>query len=260
MKHPKFANMGKDYPKHLEAQYERILIKLEELWEAPQIHDYFSDLLIDKRGGRHGFPQNVLQDIIMLREYHELETFREAERKEEAIQQLGNRNILLSNESFLRAFRAGNQELVDLFVRAQFRLPVTDDDDPLVLAALKRGHTVVAKIVLEAGADVNLRNKLGLTPLLMACGKATRGYRVIAEALIARGANVNIRDVIGNTPLLLAISGGMFDIAKILIERGASVSMSSQKGETPLELALRSTAPEAAELANILLERLAEEQ
>ncbi len=259
MKHPKFASMGKDYPEHLEAQYGRILLRIEELWDAPQIHDYFSDLLIDKRGGRQGFPKDVLQDIIMLREYHELATFRAAERKEDAVQKLEALNIPLSHESFLKAFREGNQEQVDLFVRAQFRLPIVDGDDPLVLAALKRGHTVVAKIIIEAGADVNLRNKLGLTPLLMACGKVSFGYRVIAEALISRGANVNVRDVIGNTPLILAISGGMFDIAHLLIERGAKVSIPSQKGETPLELALRSRAPEAAELANLILERLVDE-
>ena len=195
----------------------------------------------------------------MLREHHELETFRAAERKEDAIRQLENKSIPINVEGFLKVFREGDQELVDLFVRAQFRLPITDGDDPLVLAALKRGHTIVAKIVLEAGSDVNLRNKLGLTPLLMACGKTTFGYRVIAESLIAKGANVNVRDVIGNTPLILAISGGMFDIAKMLIERGANVSMSSQKGETPLELALRSTAPEATEVARMIQERLAKE-
>lgn len=260
MKFPKFSNMGKDYPRHLEAQYERILAKIDELWETPEIHDYFSDLLIDKRGGRQGFPNDVLQDVVMLREYHELETFRAAERKEDAILQLQSRQIPLSNEGFLKVFREGNQELVDLFVRAQFRLPAVDGDDPLVLAALRRGHTVVAKIVLEAGAAPNLRNKLGLTPLLMACGKTTRGYRVIAETLIAKGADVNVRDLLGNTPLLLAISGGMFDIAQVLIKRGANVSMSNQKGETPLELALRSTAPEAGGIVDLLRERLAQGQ
>lgn len=258
MKYPKFARMGKNYPKHLEARYERILLRIDALWEAPEIHDYFSDLLIDKRGGRQGFPGDVLQDIITLREFHELETFRAAERKEEAVQQLESRGISLDNQDFIKAFRAGDQELVDLFVRAQFRLPVMDGDDSLLLSALKRGHAVVAKIVLEAGADFNLRNKLGLTPLLLACGKTTPGYRVVAEALIAKGANLNVRDVIGNTPLLLAISGGMFDIAKLLVDRGANISILSQKGESPLELAQRSKAPEALQVVNALLARLAE--
>jgi ankyrin repeat protein len=97
-----------------------------------------------------------------------------------------------------------------------------------------------------------------LTPLLLACGKTTPGYRVVSEALIAKGANLNVRDVIGNTPLLLAISGGRFDIAKLLVERGANISILSQKGESPLELAQRSKAPEALQVVNALLARLAE--
>lgn len=255
MKHPKFEGMGKDYPVRLEAEYDRILCKIEELWETPLIHDYFSELLIDKRGGRKGFPADVVQDIIMLREYHEIATFRAAERKEDAMRQLEAKGVPMTSESFLAAFRDGDQEVVDLFARSGFRMPITDGDDPLITAALKRGHTVVAKIVLEAGADVNLRNKLGLTPLLVACGKTTMGYRVISEALIAKGANVNVRDVIGNTPLLLAISGGMFEIAKMLIERGANVSLASSKGMTPLELARRSPDPRAAEIVALLTER-----
>ena len=251
MQYPRFAPMGPQYPKQLEAQYDRILHEIDRLWESEEIHNYFSDLLIDKRGGRIGFPADVIQDIIMLREYHELETFRAAERKEDAIQQLAARGFGLNDDDFLRAFRAGEQELVDLYVRAKYRLPTADAGEPLLLAALKRGHTVVAKIVLEGGADVNLRNKLGMTPLLMACGKTTHGYRVIAEALIARGAQMDVRDVVGHTPLILAISGGMFDIAKLLIEHGANAMLTSPHGESPLELAIRSNDPQASEIIDM---------
>ncbi|HEX8988194.1 MAG TPA: ankyrin repeat domain-containing protein [Rhodocyclaceae bacterium] len=252
MKHPKFEGMGREYPAHLEAAFDRILCRIDELWETPLIHDYFSDLLIDKRGGRRGFPAEVVQDIVRLREYHDIMTFRAAERKEDAVRQLEMRGIALNAAAFLAAFRAGNQELVDLFARAQLNLPLADGDDPLITAALKRGHTVVAKIVLEAGADVNLRNRIGLTPLLVACGKTTLGYRVIAEALIAKGADMNVRDPLGNTPLLLAISGGMFDLAKLLIRSGANITMSSPRHGSPLDAALRATSPDAAEVVELL--------
>ncbi|MCK6410813.1 MAG: ankyrin repeat domain-containing protein [Azonexus sp.] len=254
MKHPLFAAMGKDYPIHLETQYERILIKIEELWGMPLIEDYFSDLLIDKRGGRQGFPSEVVKDIVKLREYHEVENFRAAERKEDAAQRLVARKVMLTGDAFLRAFRAGNQELVDLFIRAGFKPPPTDEGIPLLLAALRRGHTVVAKIMIEAGADVNARDNLGLTPLLVACGKTTPGYRVIAERLIARKAQLNVRDVFGFTPLMLAISGGMFDIARLLIERGADLGAISRKGETALNLLQASNAPEKRDLINLMIE------
>lgn len=255
MKHPLFAAMGGDYPKHLEAQYDRILTKIEQLWSTPEIDDYFSDLLIDRRGGRKGFPHEVARELIMLREFHELENFRAAERTEDAMRQLAEKRIPMDAGGFLLVFREGNQELVDLFVRSHFPLPFDDNGEPLILAALKRGHTVVAKIILGAGADVNLRNRLGLTALLVACGKTTHGYRVITEALIAKGANVNVRDPLGNTPLLLALSGQMFDIAALLVQHGANVFATSPKGVTPVELARSYGTPEALKLVELMLSR-----
>ncbi|WP_371322581.1 ankyrin repeat domain-containing protein [Dechloromonas sp. ZY10] len=255
MKHPLFAPMGKDYPMHLEAQYERILIKIEQLWGMPLIEDYFSDLLIDKRGGRQGFPPEVAMDIVKLREFHEVETFRSAERKEEAAQRLVARKVLLTADGFMHAFRDGNQELIDLFVRAGFKPPPDDNGVPLLLAALRRGHTVVAKILIDAGADVNARDNLGLTPLLVACGKTTPGYRVIAEKLIAKKALLNVRDVFGFTPLMLAISGGMFEIARLLIERGAELNAVARKGQSALSLLQASEAPEKRDLINLMIER-----
>jgi len=41
MKHEFFAFMGTSYPSSLEREFERILIKIEDLWDTPKIHDYF---------------------------------------------------------------------------------------------------------------------------------------------------------------------------------------------------------------------------
>lgn len=238
MKHPLFEHLGKDYPVNLEAQFDRILIKIEQLWDRPEIHDYFSDLLIDKRGGRKGFPMEVLNEIILLREYKELETFREAERKEQAIDQLKRRGIALTADSFLSAVQEGDPEVVDLFVRSNFNVNLVDDDGtPALLIALKSGYTIVAKILVDAGADPNARDKLGLTPLLVACGKTTQGYQIIAERLIQKGAQINVRDGLGYTPLLLALSGGAREIAWLLAKNGADLSAATRKGETVLSLA-----------------------
>lgn len=256
MKHPTFSALGNAYPRHLEEQYDRILTKLEELWESPEIHDYFSDLLIDKRGGRQGFPKEVLNEIIALREFLEFETFRKAERKEDAIRELEVRGIALSRQNFLDALRRGDQDVMDLFVRANFNVNVVDADGcPALLYALKKGYTIVAKILLQGGADPNTRDKLGLSPLLLACGKPTYGYKAIAEMLVDKGAMINIRDALGFTPLLLSLSGGTIEVARLLIERGADVNAVDRKGVSPLELAMQSSAPEAAEIATLLVER-----
>jgi len=238
MKHPIFSFMGTRYPIHLEREYERILIKIETLWNKPEIHDYFSDLLIDKRGGRRGFPANVMADILRLREAHELETFKEAERKEHALHELSARGIAFLPKNFFNALEEGDQAVMDLFVRANFNANTpTEDGTPPLLVALKRGLTIIAQILLNGGADPNAKDRLGLTPMLVACGKPTTGYRNTVELLVQKGAHLNVRDPLGNTPLLLSISGGTPDIAELLIEKGADLSASRRDGETPLSLA-----------------------
>ena len=77
---------------------------------------------------------------------------------------------------------------------------------------------------------------MGLTPLLLACGKSTQGYKEIAEMLIKKGANINVRDRLGYTPLLLSLSGGVAGIAELLIERGADVYALTRGGENALSL------------------------
>lgn len=253
MKHPLFKSLGNDYPVHLEKNYERILQKIEVLWDLPEIHDYFSDLLIDKRGGRKGFPQEVLHEIVLLREFHEFRTFREAERKEDAIQELARRGIALNKNAFLRAIQDGDQEITDLFVRANFNVNVADEQGtPALLIALKKGYTIVAKILVESGADVNARDRLGLTPLLIACGKSTYGFKAVAEQLVERGAAINVRDSLGFTPLLLSLSGGTIGIAKLLIEKGADVLACTRRGETALLLAEKHSGPEGVEIMALL--------
>jgi tankyrase len=238
MKHEFFAFMGTSYPSSLERDFERILIKIEALWDTPQIHDYFSDLLIDKRGGRKGFPPDVLADIIRLRDARELETFKAAERKEHAMHDLTARGIAFLPKNFFHFLEEGDQQVIDLFVRANFNVNLTaEDGTPPLITALKRGLTIIAQILLSAGADPNARDRLGLTPLLIACGKPTSGYRNAVDLLLKKGAHINVRDPLGNTPLLLSITGGTPDIAFALIEQGADVFASRRDGATALSLA-----------------------
>ena len=160
MKHPLFESLGVPYPAHLEKSFDRILTRIEQLWGRPEIGDYFSELLMDARGGRKGFPKEVMKEIMMLRELGELATLREAEKTEDAMRELERRGVGLRKENFLRALRDGDRELIDLFIRSNFNIETYDEDGntPLMFA-LKKGHTVVAKILLDAGADVNSRDR-----------------------------------------------------------------------------------------------------
>ena len=55
-------------PRALVAKYPRIANALCAAWRHPQaFKDFMDELLIDRRGGRKGFPADILRDLLALR-------------------------------------------------------------------------------------------------------------------------------------------------------------------------------------------------
>src|SRR5205085_9255621 len=54
------------YPHQLQARYPRIVDKIVRLWNTAQLPLYLSDLLIDSRGARQGFPPEIAREIFAL--------------------------------------------------------------------------------------------------------------------------------------------------------------------------------------------------
>ena len=65
-----FESKEQFYPAALEAKYPRIFNRIMDLWGMQELEDYFADLMVDKRGGRQGFPPDVLNDILTLSRVH----------------------------------------------------------------------------------------------------------------------------------------------------------------------------------------------
>lgn len=103
MKHPLFESLGDRYPFHLEERFDRILVKIELLWDYPEIDDYFSELMIDKRGSRQGFSKAVMDDILQLRDFRESVTIRDAEHKADAIGELERRGVSVNKDQFFKS-------------------------------------------------------------------------------------------------------------------------------------------------------------
>ena len=102
--------------------------------------------------------------------------------------------------------------------------------------AAKQGNLEAVKQHLADGADVNAKDKYGLTPLHHA---AWQGRNEIVELLIANGADVNAKDVDGGTPLHYAAWQGRNEIVELLIAKGADVNAKDDVGKTPLDWAIK---------------------
>jgi ankyrin repeat protein len=122
-------------------------------------------------------------------------------------------------------------------------------------------HTAIAKLLIEAGADIEKTTPrsstefrdFGSTPLILT---AVRGSAETARLLIAAGADVNARSLKGNyaKPFVLhyAAEFGHLDVAKLLINNGAVIDGRAATGETPLFKAILNSDLEMVEL---LIER-----
>lgn len=96
---------------------------------------------------------------------------------------------------------------------------------------------------------IEMKNKQGKTPLMQAC---INGRPDIVELLLISGADPNIRDEAGNSPLTCASSSsyGNLEIIKSLLNHGADINAKVYNGWPPLFFAFNNY-----EVVKLLLER-----
>jgi ankyrin repeat protein len=125
---------------------------------------------------------------------------------------------------------------------------LTTGSTPLLRAA-KACDVPAIKLLLDAGAMVDLQNNLGATPLLVVAGMNwaitdTRGrFRneqhciESAKLLLEAGADINRANPNGQTSLHAAARLDMKDLVRFLGERGADLLAKDRSGATPLDIA-----------------------
>ncbi len=152
---------------------------------------------------------------------------------------------------------------------------LTTGATPLLRAAITHDHESM-RLLLEHGANVDLPNVMGVTPLMAAASMGVRDSnfgsnrsprfaideeiedKVIEsfEILLAAGADINARvtdihsrtariarlsrmtDSEGQTAIYSAASQGWPRVVKFMIEHGAEVDIADAIGQTPLDAAL----------------------
>lgn len=102
---------------------------------------------------------------------------------------------------------------------------------PLHSAARNRNGPIV-ELLAKNKADVNAPDSGGFTPIFYA---AARNHVPTIDTLVKLGANVDAKDGNGITPLVQSLSDGRAHAAMALIDRGADVSLAAgAEGITPL--------------------------
>jgi ankyrin repeat protein len=92
--------------------------------------------------------------------------------------------------------------------------------DAALLGAAADGDLDAVSRFIQEGAEVDQRDALGRTPLMLA---AERGHVPVVRLLLYSGARVNATDRTGTPPLVWAALGGHDEVGRVLINSGARI-------------------------------------
>lgn len=150
-------------------------------------------------------------------------------------------NIILQYVTDISLFEAASLGKTDMVEKAITENPAllnefSDDGfTPLGLASYF-GNEDVTRLLLLKGADPNLssRNGYNVYPIHSAVAS---NHDMIAKMLLEAGADINVVQMSGATPLHSAAHNGNIELLIVLLEAGANVAAKTEDGKTAADKA-----------------------
>ena len=141
-------------------------------------------------------------------------------------------NTLLNTYSLLISYRA------DLTQKDMYGDTVLHAFAMMNLDAEKISISDIISLLINNGADIDARNKEGVTPLEIAVQKENIE---IVKLLTEKGANIHTQDTHGNSPLSMAFASTNEMLEAVV--NSSNVTSQDSDGNTPLHIALLTDAP-----------------
>ena len=129
-----------------------------------------------------------------------------------------------------------NKKNAEILIYSGANVNISDNRGltPLMLACRSRNEKLVESL-LNAEADIEMTDNHGNTALMFACDN---NDPAIVELLLSRAANVNSTNHDGISPLHFACREGNRNIVRMLLQKGANPHVKNSKGQTPLDIAV----------------------
>lgn len=149
----------------------------------------------------------------------------------------------VGNTLLFQAVRRDIPELVDYLIRHRARLNIRNrNGETAVSIAAFKGNLSYVKLLVEAGADVNL---YGWPPLTYA---AYNGHTQIVDYLLKRGAQIDAKTENGSSALFFAARFGHIEVVELLLKNKADPMIVNENGDTAVDWALKSENTDIADL------------
>lgn len=170
---------------------------------------------------------NLIENGLILTDIYEYDTFDRSVFKNIAMNLKGDEESLAFLRSFVQKLQNKNDEVRDTTV---LQFCIEEAADPAVIQCL-----------IEEGFNAQYKNNADMSLLHNVVNKGmldeTKGKAYI-ELLLANGVDVNHRNVVGTTPLMLAVQRGKKNYLDLLLQSGADPNEQDNKGNSAFYFAV----------------------